>query len=433
VRAVANWLADHELWLLAVVAPPLVLPELMPGRLIVGAALALLTIPWLARLVARGRLSRPSPLDLPVLLLVLWLPLNLYASVDLKLSLPKLTGILFGVALCYAAINGIHDRRGLSRWTDLMVLAGIGMASVSLVATDWGEKFPFLASILSQLPRLLTQVPHVLYTGGIHPNEVGGAMALFVPLAWALAWERLGVFVRRPHTAVVSVNLLALALALMLFVLLLVFSQSRSALFGVGMALLVWGAVRSRWVRVGLVVVIVAGAVSLFYLGPERIGAAAFDTGDAALSVRTLNFAGRVEVWQRAVYMIQDFPYTGIGLNTFPLVTDVLYPLFLIGPDARVPHAHNFLLQTAVDLGLPSLVSVIAVLSIFFTMAWRSYSRAADPSLKALILGLGCGMLAHQIYGLTDAVTLGAKPGAVLWLFLGLMAAAYRWSVEREA
>jgi putative inorganic carbon (HCO3(-)) transporter len=462
-RTVTRWLADHELWLLVALAPPLVLPELMPRRLIVVAALALLTLPWLARLVARGQLTRPSPLNLPVLLLVLWLPLSLYASVDLTFSLPKLTGILFGITICYAAINSIHNRRDLWRWTGLLMLIGVGIASVSLVATDWSGKFPFLTSVLSRLPRLLTQVPHVLYKGGIHPNEVGGTMALFVPFAWALAWERLSIFVRQPHGPLVpsypnprhtgvkehvlpslegkeaipgdrfQVNLLALGSTLTLFAALLVFSQSRSALFGVAVALLVWWAVRSRWVRLGLVVVILAGAVTLYYFGPERIGHAAFDTGEAAFSTGTLDFAGRVEVWQRAVYMIQDFPYTGIGLNTFPLVADTLYPLFLIGPDARIPHAHNLLLQTAVDLGLPSLVSFIAVLSTFFIMTWRSYRYSADPALKALTLGLGCGMLAHQLYGLTDAVALGAKPGVVLWLFLGLMAGVYHVTLSPES
>ena len=38
----------------------------------------------------------------------------------------------------------------------------------------------------------------------------------------------------------------------------------------------------------------------------------------------------------------------------------------------------------------------------------------------------GLAVLAHQVYGLTDAITLGAKPGFLLWMLLGLMAALYR-------
>ena len=48
--------------------------------------------------------------------------------------------------------------------------------------------------------------------------------------------------------------------------------------------------------------------------------------------------------------MIQDFPFSGIGAGTFESVANVLYPFFLAGPDAKIPHAHNLLLQVAVIL-----------------------------------------------------------------------------------
>ena len=42
-----------------------------------------------------------------------------------------------------------------------------------------------------------------------------------------------------------------------------------------------------------------------------------------------------------------------------------------------------------------------------------------------MVLGLGGGLLAHAIYGLTDAVALGAKPGILFWMLLGLVAGLY--------
>jgi len=135
--------------------------------------------------------------------------------------------------------------------------------------------------------------------------------------------------------------------------------------------------------------------------------------------------AGRFEAWQRALYMIQDFPYTGIGLNMFPYVGDALYPYFLLGPNAKVPHAHNNFLQVAVDLGIPGLVAYLALLATFCFCTWRVYWGSQSRSTRLLTAGLFSGMLAHQVYGLTDAITLGAKPGFMLWIILGLMAALY--------
>ena len=43
-----------------------------------------------------------------------------------------------------------------------------------------------------------------------------------------------------------------------------------------------------------------------------------------------------------------------------------------------------------------------------------------------LALGLGSGLLAHFLFGLTDATALGGRPGVIFWLLLGLIASLYR-------
>ncbi len=44
---------------------------------------------------------------------------------------------------------------------------------------------------------------------------------------------------------------------------------------------------------------------------------------------------------------------------------------------------------------------------------------------KTLLMGLTCGILAHQVYGLMDAYVLGKKLGVILWLYLGLVTALF--------
>ncbi len=44
---------------------------------------------------------------------------------------------------------------------------------------------------------------------------------------------------------------------------------------------------------------------------------------------------------------------------------------------------------------------------------------------KALVLGLGGGLFGHMIFGMTDAISLGAKPGIFYWILLGLIAGLY--------
>lgn len=60
--------------------------------------------------------------------------------------------------------------------------------------------------------------------------------------------------------------------------------------------------------------------------------------------IASLGLEARVEIWSRAVYAIQDFPFTGCGLGTFRRIVPILYPLFLISSDADIGHAHNLFL-----------------------------------------------------------------------------------------
>jgi predicted lipid-binding transport protein (Tim44 family) len=48
-----------------------------------------------------------------------------------------------------------------------------------------------------------------------------------------------------------------------------------------------------------------------------------------------------------------------------------------------------------------------------------------------LVIGLGGGLLAHLLYGLTDAVSLGAKPGILFWILLGLITALHKQTQEQ--
>jgi putative inorganic carbon (HCO3(-)) transporter len=412
LKGAACWIAEHELWLLAPAVPPLMLPEVLP-RTTVVAGLILILFLWLVRWAARGHVTVHTPMDIPILGLVITLPISLYASVNMQLSFPKLTGVILGVAAFYSIVNTAQTRRDIWLITGLLLLGGVGISILSLVGTDWAAKFPTLASIYKHLPQLIRGVTRSP-GGGFHPNEVGGTLILFIPLALSLLLAM--VHSRWFLTA-------SLSLILLITLLTFVLTQSRSAFLGLGVALIALGAIKNRWLRLifGLIAVVSIGVI--WHVGIERVGHLLLDVSEETVAVGTLTFAGRMEVWQRAVYMIQDFPYTGIGLNTFDLVANVMYPFFLIGPEAQVIHAHNNFLQVGVDLGIPGLVAYLSLLTAFVLMAWRVYRYSNDGALQALAVGLLCGMLAHQVYGLTDAITLGAKPGVVLWAMMGLMAA----------
>jgi putative inorganic carbon (HCO3(-)) transporter len=131
----------------------------------------------------------------------------------------------------------------------------------------------------------------------------------------------------------------------------------------------------------------------------------------------------RVDLWKKGLSAVSHSPYTGIGMGTFAPVPE---------PYNTYPHvhSHNNLIQAAVDLGVFGLAAYAALLIAFFYSAVRTYRRTQERFIRGVIVGLGAGMVAHQVFGITDAFMLGTKPGLIMWVFLGLMA-ALDWQYNR--
>jgi hypothetical protein len=311
----------------------------------------------------------------------------------------------------------------------------VAVAARGVVGTDWTtSKVPLLSpmsrAVYPQLPALVRGVPRA--ETGFHPNQVGGTLTLFVPLAAALLLHRLRH--RRLDPGWV-LSTLGLAATLVVTASVAVLTQSRMTWFGLALSLgglgLVWG----RWTRVLVAVTAVAAVALVAVFGVEWITQPFGLQVTAALGER-ISWAGRAEIWRRAVRVIRDHPLTGIGFDTLFPVIHARYPTFLIRPGHDGTHAHNFFLQVALDLGLPGLVAFLWLLGAFGWMVGRVYREvegpAHRPAYQALALGLLGGVAAQLVYGLADAIALGQKPGVFLWAFLGVGAALWRTALDES-
>ena len=431
--SVARVLSRYEGLVLLVVAPLLLFPSS-------ARTLALIAIPtlWICRRVALGHLLPRTPLDVPLLLLMLMVLVSLYATFDIAFSLPKITGMLLGLAAYYALVEAAAHRRSGAMALGGFILAGVGVAALGLFGTQWNPKFAIFAPILRSLPPRITGLPGA--AEGFHPNEVAGALLWVAPLACTLAAvavlgsRSIARSLGRRRGAIILVVMVAMA-AFPVGVLIL--TQSRGGWIAAALVLpvtlltLLQG--KRRWAATGiLAAATIAAALWMglsrpHALDPLLVGPQE-DPGHGT-SLETLS--ARFEIWSRAIYGIQDFAFTGMGMNTFRRVVPVLYPLFSIDPGTDIGHAHNTFLQAALDLGLPGLIAYLAIHISAFAMliaTWRGRGTLlfADTLSRALILGLGGGLAAHLIYGVTDAVALGAKPGVLWWMLLGLVASLYR-------
>jgi putative inorganic carbon (HCO3(-)) transporter len=429
-RVLAQWLIRLEVPLLALVYVNFVLSDGVPF-----AAIVLVALIWAARAWTTGRLSLATPLDLPILILLAWLPITLAVTAYPWLSLPKVYGVVLGAAIFYAIVNQVATRRDLAWATFWLVVICAAISLAGLIGTDWVQNKIVSASfIYDRLPRVIQGIPRSI-AGGFARNGVGGTLTFIVPLLACLVYmgdrtpvqDRATTRVKpiasdwlvmgRPYAMWVTP---AAWVALVLSLLTLALTQSRGGIFGTAVGLLavvIWRDKRIAWVlvlgAVGLVLALLAGqggTLAEFLL---------------RMDAQSATLASRLEVWQRGVMMIQDFSLTGIGIGTYNNVAHSLYPFFIAAPDELVAHAHNNLLEVAVDVGIPGLVAYVALLTGFVVCATRAYLASSDRTTRALLAGLSFGMLAHQVFGLTDAFILGTKPGLMLWIYSALAVVIY--------
>ncbi len=381
--------------------------------------LGLLAAAWaLEALVARRLLPR-TPLALPAAAILLAALVGLYPSPDRALSLPRLCGLVAGVAVYFATAHAVTTRRRFWLGCGLLVAAVVPVATLGLVGTQWSLKFPLLAPLYERIPRLISQVQATSgATTYFNPNELGGTLAFLLPLPLALL---LGGRLR-------PLPWLAVAFAFVVGLAVFVLAASRTAYAALALTtlgLLIW-----RWRRAGLAVALPLLAAAAF--AASQVGLAALEPPDDLASLGetfdSLPLGSRQPIWAAALRLLADFPFTGIGLNTFDAVLQG--PLSPLPAGGKLVHAHNVFLQTALDLGLGGLMAFLALCGGAAVLGLRAHRRlAADATRRptaaqAAVAGLLASLAAYLLFGLADAVTLGAKPTVLVWLLLGLVAAA---------
>ncbi|MBC7249635.1 MAG: O-antigen ligase family protein [Anaerolineae bacterium] len=352
-----------------------------------------------------------TPLDAPLGLFFISALGGLWAAYDRRLSWPMLVVILLGIICYYVIINiGTSENR-------LWGLALVGLLGSLVVAVYFVSQGGYLGyapklQAVSRLHQALSRVFPRFTPFHPHRNSVAAFLEGWLPLAVALAvgsprrWMRL----------VGGSSGVLLALAILL-------SASRGAWLALALCLPLWWATRSRRnlvVSTACAVVLLLGLAGYLMLVPGA------SLQQAPIVNQTLVplFArpDRVDVYRGSWYLIQDFPFTGIGLGgTFAMVYS-RYVLLIQVP--FLTYSHNLFLQVWLNHGVLGILAFTWLIAAFCALVWR-VGRRGD----ALFQGAWLGVAAILLHGLSDA-----RQYADGWTFfpffvlLGLAVASWRVS-----
>ena len=395
--------------------PPLLFPAYVPLWSIPGS-LAILVLLLVAGRLLGGRSFVRTPVDIPILLTLLLLPVSILITPDREMTLPHVYKVIGSVALFYGVVGLLDEKPRFGLSTLAISALGVVLAMLILFGTKWSTAqltwLPFDPYQL--LPRLIRPFWN---PKGFNSNIAGGTLAMLLPVPAAYLF-----FGRRPLARIGALLEVGTVSTILLL------TQSRGAIVAVATGVAATLVARDRrWLTV-FVLVTIAGGLALWSIGQDGNLRRDLDV-DARGVVHSAE--GRLELWSRGLMMLQDFPFTGVGFGMVAEVMPVLYPTFAIPNDTGLEHVHNLYLQTGAEQGFPGLIATLAFLLGLLYLSWRAAQRAGGSELEPLASGMLGGVVVFAVHGFTDNLTYYAKAHFIAWALFGV-AVAVGLSLVRE-
>jgi O-antigen ligase len=369
----------------------------IPVSIFASQVLLALSLAVLVARLVRGRASLPrTPLDGPLLALVVWTLLAASFAAEPAVAHEESKKLLL-FALLYLAVEGLAPAEDRERVLAAVLLGGLAQAGLMLLQRyalgyDGLMRRPpgFLGHYMSAsgvtMAILLLAVARLATGPRARPRPID----LWLPLAVLAALAALALATALGH-GVLATRLFVAALAAAALTLASSSSSRARATFAalplvvvpLGAWALVVSQTRSAWIgaAAGL-----AALAALALLRAPRPVWAALALGGALLLVCPGGIRSRLTVvdessrdryymWQAGLDMVLERPVFGQG----PGMVEVVYPRYRWpeAPNPRQPHLHNNLMQIAAERGLPGLVFSLWWVGVAFLAALRQSRRAA--------------------------------------------------------
>jgi tetratricopeptide (TPR) repeat protein len=378
----------------------------------------------LTRWRRQGRPFPASPLTVPFVLLLASAAFGLRASLQPHYAMVSFFGLLAAFGTYFLISDSVRSPEAAQRavWIALgVVLALVPLAFLLAIPNVDVKRWPALRDGIDPWRDQLVQIALAAWDidsmGQRFRLQAGGVGALAV-YGFGLALGPLLAGRSR------SCRLLGLVAVLYTIVFLLL-ALSRGAMVSAAIVLALCCLPRyARWLfaRAPLVLGGLAALQGLLVLrGSSLERPLAGDAVGWVMSTETL--LERQQIWQNLLFIMRDFPLTGVGLSfgSTILVFDSYFPPFRLG----YFHAHSIFLETFFEQGWLGLAGLLALIGLSAAAGCRILARAPAPGNPVAISASGAA-LALVLTGLTDVVASTAIGQVMLFGAIALLFAAVR-------
>ncbi|MDD5449015.1 MAG: O-antigen ligase family protein [Candidatus Omnitrophica bacterium] len=366
----------------------------------VNTLLGMAIVFWLLKKCLKKDLTlRYTRLNLPLFLFFIIACLSIFNSIEPGTSLKGLIKVLKYLGIYFMMIEGVNDLRTAKRITAALLIGA------SIACIDGVIQYITGRDALRSNPLIINIGLKRMTAAYKHCNDFGIYLVTVVPVIWTLALYEFKKLLKG----------LVLAAAILITVC-VVLTFSRGAVLAFYGAIALMAVVKKdKWVMLALAVSLAA----MPFLIPNGVK----EWGKTTKSpIEFFCNADRIAFYRSAVHMIKDHPVIGVGINTFMKA----YPKYKVRDvtviTAEQCYAHNNYLQMAGEMGLTGLGIFLWILAAFFLEIKGIIGNDRDKEgyIRNAALGLGCGIFAFCLNGLTESSFYFSKLVVVFWFIAGL-------------
>jgi len=240
-------------------------------------------------------------------------------------------------------------------------------------------------------------------------NGFGGWLVVLVPLFLCLPfWTGLKTMYQRIGLGIVGILLLICLFA----------TYSRGAWLGLMVGsgfIILYLTFKTKKLKYKILICVflLVSLIGIFFIAPATIK----ERLTSISNIQEGSGLGRINAWQEALSIIEDYPLFGSGLNTYSFIGS-RYKMF----EGGGIYPHNSFLHMAAETGVVRLICFIWIIVELFNAGMKILRNHND----FLLLGLLAGILSFLTHSFFDTHLYALQLAVLFWFMLGLAVSTQR-------